>query len=127
MASRRGSRSRDNSGSPILEMLAAGFMMGLAAYAMKVVLGYIAMDSYFILSVITTPEMWMIGIMSALAFLLMQRALHGTHVSVVSPMIGGIAIILPVLMAFFWLGEAVSIIKWVGIILVLLGTAGLGK
>ncbi len=108
-------------------MLAAGFMMGLAAYAMKVVLGYIAMDSYFILSVITTPEMWMIGIMSALAFLLMQRALHGAHVSIVSPMIGGIAIILPVLMAFFWLGEVVSIIKWVGIILVLLGTAGLGK
>ena len=108
-------------------MLAAGFMMGLAAYAMKVVLAYVPMDSYFILSVITTPEMWLIGIMSILAFLLMQRSLHGAHVSIVSPMIGGIAIILPVLMAYFWLGESVSAIKWAGIILVLVGTAGLGK
>ena len=108
-------------------MLAAGFMMGLAAYALKVVLAYIPMDAYFVLSVLSTPEMWMIGMLSILAFLLMQRALHGAHVSIVSPMIGGIAIILPVLMAYFWLGEAVSLMKWAGIILVLIGTAGLGK
>ncbi len=108
-------------------MLAAGLMMGLAAYGLKVVLVRITMDAYFMLSVITTPEMWLIGIMSILAFLLMQRALHGSHVSIVSPMIGGIAIILPVLMAYFWLGESVSMLKWAGIVLVLLGTAGLGK
>jgi multidrug transporter EmrE-like cation transporter len=108
-------------------MLAAGFMMGLAAYGLKAGLAGKAVDSYFILSVLTDPFMWMVGILSILAFLLMQRALHGSHVSIVSPMIGGIAIVLPVLMAYFWLGEAVSIIKWAGILLVLLGTAGLGK
>lgn len=127
MAARRGAVSGDNTGGPVLEMLAAGFMMGLAAYGLKAVLQGIQMDAYFVLSVVSSPYMWLIAAISILAFLLMQKALHGSHVSIVSPMMGGIAIVLPVLMAYFWLGESISAIKWVGIALVLVGTAGLGR
>jgi multidrug transporter EmrE-like cation transporter len=100
--------------------------MGLVAYWLKTGLAGMAVES-LVISVVASPFMWFLAILSIAAFLIMQKALHSHHVSLVSPMIGGISITLPVLLAFFWLGESISVIKWVGIALVLIGTAGLGK
>lgn len=101
--------------------------MGIVAYLLKAGVMQMEMNQYFLLSVMASPFMWFLAVLSIAAFLIMQKALHGSHVSIVSPMVGGISIVLPVIMAWLWLGESVSPLKWAGIILVLVGTVGLGK
>ena len=80
-----------------------------------------------ILGFLLNINVWLAGILGLGGFLFMQKALHHGHVSVVTPVIGGISIALPVVMAFLFLGETVSAMKWLGIALIVGGVIGLGK
>jgi drug/metabolite transporter (DMT)-like permease len=108
-------------------MAASGILLGLAAFMLKVGMSGIILDSWFIVSALHSEALWIAAIFGIIGFLLMQRALHLEKVSIVTPTIGGVSIIIPVLLAYTFLGEAMSTMKWVGVVLVLIGVAGLGK
>ena len=127
MAVRARSSRRYFSSVVILEMLLAGVLMGLAAFGLKFGVLDISLSSRFLLEVLSNPLIWAVGVISIIGFVLMQKSLHGEKVAIVTPMIGGISIILPVLLALGFLGETVSALKWAGIILILIGVTGLGK
>ena len=127
MAVRSGAGRRCFSSRVILEMLAGGVLIGLAGFVLKAGVAELSLDASAILGIILNPLLWAAGIMGLAGFLLMQKSLHGEKVAIVAPMIGGISIILPVLLAYFFLAEAVSMLKWAGIVLILVGVAGLGK
>lgn len=108
-------------------MLAAGILMGLAAFGLKFGVAEFSLTPTFLLDVLSSPIIWAFGIISIIGFLLMQKSLHGERVAIVAPMIGGISIALPVLLAWLFLAELISPLKWAGIVLILVGVAGLGK
>lgn len=127
MVVRSGASRRHFSSVVILEMFAGGVLIGLAGFALKAGVSELALDMSAILGIILTPILWIAAIIGLAGFLLMQKSLHGEKVSIVAPMIGGVSIILPVLLAYFFLGDIISELKWVGIILILVGVTALGK
>ena len=108
-------------------MLAGGVLIGLAGFLLKAGVLELSLGLSAILGIILNPLLWLAGIMGLAGFLLMQKSLHGEKVAIVAPMIGGISIILPVVLAWLFLAETVSGLKWAGIVLILIGVAGLGK
>lgn len=104
-------------------MAVAGILIGLAGFFLKSSLLDITNVAGFLLH----PVSWVAGILGLAGFMVMQKALHGGHVSVVTPVMAGISIALPVVLAYLFLGEAVSMLKWAGVILIVVGVLGLGK
>jgi drug/metabolite transporter (DMT)-like permease len=99
----------------------AGLLLGLGAFFLKLTLsGGISMD------VIYSPYAWVTLVLSISGFLLMQKALQN-YVSVVIPMITGVVILVSVFLAFVFLAEDISAIKWLGIALILIGVFGLSR
>ena len=127
MAVRGDTSRRYFSSVVILEMLAGGVLIGLAGFVLKAGVSDLSLGTSAILGIILNPILWVAGIMGLIGFVLMQKSLHGEKVAIVAPMIGGVSIILPVLLAWLFLADAISGLKWAGIILILIGVLGLGK
>ena len=101
-------------------MFIAGILIGLGAFGLKFGVAEISLTPTFLLDVLSNPLIWVVGIISLVGFLLMQKSLHGEKVAIVAPMIGGISIILPGVLAWLFLGDVISTIKWAGIVLILI-------
>lgn len=108
-------------------MVLAGALIGLAGFLLKAGVADLSLGLSAILGILLNPILWVAGVVAIAGFLLMQKALHMERVAIVSPMVGGVSIVLPVLLAWVFLGEIVSDLKWIGIVLILIGVAGLGK
>ena len=111
----------------ILEMLIGGVLIGLAGFFLKAGVAELSLNMAAIGGIVLNPVLWLAAIMGLAGFVLMQKSLHGEKVAIVAPMIGGISIILPVVLAWVFLAEIISPFKWAGIVLILIGVAGLGK
>ena len=111
-------RDRSNLNHTIASVF-AGLLLGLGAFFLKLV-----MNEGISINIIYSPYAWITAILAISGFLLMQRALQ-SYVSVVIPMITGVVILVSVLLAFVFLAEAISSMKWFGIILILIGVFGL--
>ena len=114
------------SGRIVLEMLGSGVLLGLAGFALKAGVAELSLDA-LLPGIFLNPFLWAAGVMGLGGFLLMQKALHGERMTIVTPVIGGVSIALPVILAYFFLAESISPIKWAGIVLILAGVAGMGK
>jgi len=103
----------------IITALLAGLLLGLAAFFLKIVMsGEISRE------IIYSPVAWFTLLLAASGFLMMQSALQG-YVSKIIPIITGNSILVSVVLASIFLGELISILKWIGILLVLIGVFGL--
>lgn len=123
MAVRNTGDSRNSAGVIVLEVVSSGVLIGLAGFFLKAgLLGVSGIMSFFV-----NPAIWIAGIMGLVGFLAMQKALHYGHVSLVTPIISGISIALPVILAYLLLGESVSLLKWTGLAAIVVGVIGLGR
>jgi len=121
--------SNNNSGNissdTVLRAACAGVLIGLAWFILKLAVSGLALDINFLLSLLTQPSAYIAGLLGISGFLLFQKSLHDGKVSVVSPIVTGLSIAVPVSLAFLFLSETISTLKIVGIGLILIGIAGL--
>ncbi len=116
---------RDSSGFNILIAVFAGILIGLAGFLVKIALGSIVLDTSFIFSILQQPLAYLAGLFGLAGFLLFQKALHRGKVSLITPIVTGMGIAVPVVLAFLFLSEIVSTLKIAGIVLILVGVFGL--
>jgi multidrug transporter EmrE-like cation transporter len=97
-------------------MLISGILLGLGAFILKI--GF--SNENLLLSFFSPPTI--LGAVILLAgFMLMQKSMHDSNVSVVAPVSMGLSIAIPTFLSFFLAGDYVSLLKWFGIIFILLG------
>src|SRR3989338_7002415 len=116
--------SRDSSSVNILVAVLAGILIGLAGISVKLALGTVVLDSNFIFSVLKQPLAYLAGFLGLAGFLLFQKALHRGKVSLITPIVTGMSIAVPVVLAFLFLSEIISTLKIIGIVLILVGVFG---
>jgi drug/metabolite transporter (DMT)-like permease len=116
----RGSDNRRGFSDNIVISVAAGFLLGVAAFFAKLTMSDISV------LIIISPTAWIALIFAGAGFLLMQKALQG-YVSKIIPIITGVSILVSVGLAFVFLGDMISYAKGLGIFLVLVGVFGLVK
>lgn len=106
----------------IVLALLSGFLLGLGAFFLKISMSYLSLSS--MLSILLVPELWVSGILLITGFYFLQMALHSGFISIVMPVSIGTSIIIPAVLAFLFLNESISILKWAGIIFILFGVFG---
>jgi uncharacterized membrane protein len=75
-----------------------------------------------IMQIIMYPVSWIAAACGIAGFLLMQKAMHKEYMSIVLPVITGLSTLISVLLAFGVLNEVLSMTRWIGIVLVIVGT-----
>ncbi len=109
------------------EAVIGGVFIGLASFLIKIVMESFSLDFSFIVSLILNPVTWIAVICGGIGFLLFQKALHGGKVSVVTPVMAGFGIIVPIILAIAFLGEAITSMHSLGLVLILIGVFLLAK
>ncbi|HLD77771.1 MAG TPA: hypothetical protein VJB16_01955 [archaeon] len=103
-----------------------GIVMGFGAFFLR-----IALSSGFspaaLPALLASPLAWAGALFSVVGFLGMQKALSAGNASVVMPLLGGLSVLVPVALGLAFLGEAVGALKAAGIVLILVGTAGIAR
>ncbi len=120
--------SRNNRSSPYLNILmpvVAGILIGVAGYLIKIVMSSISLSTSFVIDILMQPLAYGAGILGLVGFLIFQKSLFKGKVSVVTPIMSGLSILIPVALAILLLGEPSPPLKLVGIVLILVGVAGL--
>jgi len=119
---------RNITGIGLLNSIVGGLLMGISAYALKTGLAssFLALDASIIL-LILNPLILLAAILALAGFFLLQMAMHKCPISVVTPVSSGLGMVLPIIIAYFLLGEVVVFGKGVGIVLILIGIAVLGR
>ncbi len=131
MGSTRRVSSGNNSSVSVLSKLnlflpvIAGVLLGLAAFLIKIVMTGASFNMQFVFSFFLNPLTWSAIISGLAGFLIFQKSLYRGKVSVAYPIVSGVSIAIPVAFAFLFLGEILSTIKIVGIVLILVGVTGL--
>lgn len=117
----RGSNRFRGFSDSIVGAVVSGVLLGTGSFFLK-----ITMSGVISRMLIFSPIAWIALILMTTGFLFMQKSLQG-YVSKAIPIINGFFIFVSVMLAFFFLGEAISALKWLGIFLVLAGVFGLLK
>ena len=120
--------SRNSRGNPYISILMpviAGVLIGVAGYLIKIVMSSVSLNAGFLVGVLTQPLAYVSGVLGLVGFLLFQKSLYKGKVSVVTPIMSGLSILIPVALAILLLGEPSPPLKLVGIVLILVGVAGL--
>ena len=120
--------SRNNRGSPYLNILmpvVAGILIGVAGYLIKIVMSSVSLNAGFLIGVLTQPLACVSRVLGLVGFRIFQKSLFKGKVSVVTPIMSGLSILIPVALAILFLGEPSPPLKLVGIVLILVGVAGL--
>jgi|SRR3989338_1989800 len=116
---------RNISSFSILVMVAAGLALGVFSFLLKIALDGLILDASFLPILLTRPLVYIAAIIGLVGFFLFQKALHRGKISIVTPTITGLSMVIPVLLAFVFLADFLSILKIAGIILILFGIFGL--
>ncbi len=101
----------------------AGILLGFAAFSLKTTL----YDIDSLTAFLTSPFVWATGVIGLSGFLVYQKALSKSYVTTAIPLVTGITIILPAVLAAWFLNDVVTITKLSGIALILAGIAGVVK
>ncbi|MFH0836555.1 MAG: hypothetical protein V1870_00330 [Candidatus Aenigmatarchaeota archaeon] len=97
----------------------SGTLLGIAAFLIKIAVSTGVLNIEFFINPIT----WIALILAIVGFLLMQKAFYYSSISTVISTIAGLSIIIPIILAHFFLSETINPI---GIILILLGVIMIG-
>lgn len=117
--------NRDNPRLPIVIAVAAGLLIGLASFMIKTVVSGLVIGRPFFITVFTNPLSYISGLIGLLGFILFQKSLKIGRVTMITPIMNGVSIIIPVLLAVVFLSEALPPLKLAGIFLIIAGIIGL--
>jgi len=117
--------SRYSLGLSILMPVLAGTLIGIAGFLVKVALAKVSLTTSGLSSLVYEPLVYIAAVLGIVGFLLFQKALHGGKVSIVPSIMNGLSISVPIILAMGFLGENLTVFKATGIVLVLVGIAGL--
>ena len=113
-----GFNSFDNIRSGTGFNILSGILLGFGAFLLK-----IGFSGASILTSLFSPLTILASVLLVAGFLLLQKALHGGHVSVAAPVSMGLGVAIPVVLSFLFMGDYISLLKWFGIIIILAGIA----
>ncbi len=117
--------TRHSSGLIILIAIAAGLLIGLASFVIKIVVSKLSLSSGFISGVAYNPISYIAALLGLIGFVLFQKSLQLGKVTMITPIMNGVSIIVPVLLAVLFLSEALPTLKLAGILLIVVGIIGL--
>ncbi len=112
-------------GLSILMPVLAGTLIGIAGFLVKLAMSNVDLTTSGLKSLAYQPLVYFAAILGIVGFLLFQKSLHGGKVSIVPSIMNGLSISVPIVLAILFLGESLTAFKAVGIVLVLVGIAGL--
>ncbi len=116
---------RHNTRVTILIAVAAGLLIGLAGFVMKTVVSGLVLGKPFLITVLTSPLSYAAAFLGLVGFILFQKALKTGRVTMITPIMNGISIVIPVIFAVLFLSESLPPLKLAGIILIVTGIIGL--
>ena len=120
--------NRSSAGIDILRSIIGGTLIGIAAFFLKLGLDSSTLSpDVSIILLILNPLIILTAILSLSGFFIIQKAMHKGHVSVVAPVSSGLGIIVPILLAYVFLGEIIVFEKGFGIVLIVIGISILGR
>jgi uncharacterized membrane protein len=103
--------------SGILGIIIAGVVFGVDSLFVK-----IAVSQPDFWAIATYPISWLALLFAIVGFTFMQKAMHDEYVTIVVPMVTGIVTLISVLLAYSFLNETIAATRWIGVILILVGT-----
>ncbi len=109
----------------LIDISISGVFIGLACFLMKLSLTGMALNRYIIISIFSSPFTWLAIIFAVVGFVLMQRSFHAGFISISTPLLAGISIVIPVILALVLLSETIVTVKLISILLVVIGVFGL--
>lgn len=119
------SGNRDNPGLTLLMAVIAGLLIGLASFVIKMVVSGLSLTQLFPIIVLANPLSYLAGFLGILGFVLFQKSLQIGRITMITPIMNGISIIVPILLAVLFLSESLPALKLAGIVLIVVGIAGL--
>ncbi len=99
----------------IMYSILSGTSLGLAAFFIK-----IAVSGAGLQSIISNPFTWIAAILGIIGFILLQKSLYSGFISEAVPIMAGISILLPIILASMFLGEILEG-KYIAIFLIAIG------
>lgn len=123
-ASSHGNR-RHIPGFNILMPVLAGVLVGFAGFVVKAVVSEISLTPTFLFHVLQNPLSYLAGFLGLAGFLIFQKSLYRGKVTTITPIMNGLSILVPVVLAGLFLAESLPATKIVGIALIVAGIAGL--
>jgi uncharacterized membrane protein len=109
--------TRGNILSGVLIIILSGIIFGIGALFVKLA---ISQADFF--AIITYPISWLAVIFAIVGFVFMQKAMHEEYVSIIVPMVTGIVTLISVMLAFVFLNETITATRWIGVLLILVGS-----
>jgi len=113
--------TRGNIFSGILVSIASGIIFGIGTLFVK-----LAISQPGFWAIITYPISWLALLFAITGFVLMQKAMHEEYVSIVVPMVTGLVTLISVVLAFIFLQEVITLSRWAGVLLILVGAFIIG-
>ena len=127
MAFNRSPFNGNGIGVSILKVIIAGSLLGVSSFLGKIIMtSDLHFDLITVYNLVQNPIIWVLPVAGVLGFLTLQSCIHGGKISIVISVGEGFIIITSVLLAYVILGEIISAARWIGIILIIIATIGLG-
>jgi drug/metabolite transporter (DMT)-like permease len=111
----------------IQEAFIGGIALGLSGLFIRVVTTGIPLDALFITAFLSNPFSFFALMLGAYGFIHFQIALYKGKISLVIPIVSALSVVTPVILATIFLAEYVPAIRWLGILLILIGTIGISE
>jgi uncharacterized membrane protein len=102
-------------------------MIGVSGLLVRMGMKEIEMGPAFLLSFASEPWSWLALAFGAAGFIYLQKALFSERVAYVVPTVSALSIVTPVVISSVILGEYVSLLRWIGLWLILVGVIGISK
>ncbi len=100
--------------------------MGLGVFLLKNALSGFSLSLLSLPMLLLNPVIVLAAALSVSGFMIVQKSMYGGHISVVSPIVVGIGIALPIALACIVLAEPLSLADAAGISLIVAGIVFLG-
>ena len=109
------------------EAFNSGIALGMSGLFVKTATVGLPLDATLLLKFFLSPLSFFALAFGAYGLLYMQIALHKSDVTFVIPLVSALSVSTPIILATVFLGEYVPVVKWLGILLILIGTVGITK
>jgi uncharacterized membrane protein len=105
----------------------SGVVMGLSGLCVHLGMKGVRTAPDFALLFVANPWSWFALAFGVTAFVYMQKALYAEKVAYVVPTVSALSIVTPVVISAVVLDEYVSLLRWIGLWLIMVGVIGLGR
>ena len=105
----------------------AGIALGLSGLFVRVATTGIPMNAAFIPSFFMSPFSFFALLFGIYGLVYLQISLYKNDIIFVVPLVSALSVATPIILATIFLDEYVPAIKWLGLLLILIGTVGMTK